>query len=242
MSVAEDMMARMRGMADDVQARHLMRFFKTGPGEYGEGDLFLGIRVPATRALVKEYRKNVSIADVNAMIASPYHEIRLAALLSLTEIYIRSKRARDVKLRCHVVDCYLGLIDRGNNWDLVDLVAPKILGDWLLDNPSDRHILDSLAGMGGFLWHQRVGIVATWTLISHGEYDDTIRIATRLLNHTHGLIHKATGWMLREVGKRGGEQTLVEFLDRHATSMPRTMLRYAIERMPEPQRLYYLHK
>lgn len=227
-------------MADTEQARILTRFFKTAPGQYGEGDRFLGIRVPATRAIVREFAKRADTADATALIASQWHEIRLAGFLLLIEIYKRKKRLADKSEARHIVDVYLGLIDRGNNWDLVDLVAPKILGDRLLTHPDERVILHQLAAMDGRLWHQRVAIVACWTLIKYGFFDDALSIAERFLSHPHDLIHKASGWMLREVGKRGGMDRLTEFLDRHARLMPRTMLRYSIEKFPDDLRRRYM--
>ncbi len=227
-------MLRMEGMGDAVQAAHLCRFFKTGKGEYGEGDRFLGIRVPATRSIVREFRQEVEIADIDRLLMSGWHEIRLAGFLLLVEIFKRSKDKRPV------VDYYLSVIDRGNNWDLVDLVAPKILGEWLLAHPRERSLLYELAGMDGSLWHQRVAVVACWTLIRGGEFGDTLRLAELLMGHKHDLIHKATGWMLREVGKRGGMPELLLFLDRHAARMPRTMLRYSIEKLSMEERARYM--
>ncbi len=227
-------MLRMEGMGDAVQAAHLCRFFKTGKGEYGEGDRFLGIRVPATRSIVREFRKEVEIADIDRLLMSGWHEIRLAGFLLLVELFKRSKDKRPV------VDYYLSVIDRGNNWDLVDLVAPKILGEWLLAHPRERSLLYELAGMDGSLWHQRVAVVACWTLIRGGEFGDTLRLAELLMGHKHDLIHKATGWMLREVGKRGGMPELLSFLDRHAARMPRTMLRYSIEKLSMEERARYM--
>ena len=227
-------MLRMEGMGDAVQAAHLCRFFKTGKGEYGEGDRFLGIRVPATRSIVREFRQEVEIADIDRLLMSGWHEIRLAGFLLLVEISKRSKDKRPV------VDYYLSVIDRGNNWDLVDLVAPKILGEWLLAHPRERSLLYELAGMDGSLWHQRVAVVACWTLIRGGEFGDTLRLAELLMGHKHDLIHKATGWMLREVGKRGGMPELLLFLDRHAARMPRTMLRYSIEKLSMEERARYM--
>lgn len=220
-------------MANEAEAQNLMRFFKTGPGEYGEGDVFLGLKVPVTRSLVREYRKEATVSDVRRLLESRFHEVRLCGFLLLIEIYNRDKRRE-------TVDFYLSMIDRGNNWDLVDLVAPKILGDWLVSNPEERAVLDSLADMEGRLWHQRVAIVATFALIRAGEYGPTLRIAERFLAHEHDLIHKASGWILREMGKRGGLSLLLEFLERYGAVMPRTMLRYAIERLPEEQRQYFL--
>lgn len=216
-----------------------MRFFKCGKGEYGEGDRFLGIRVPVTRALVKEYRRTVDLADVIPLIKSPWHEIRLAGFLLLIEIYKRSKKRSSEEAR-NIVDYYLTVLEYGNNWDLVDLVAGKILGDRLVDHHDERHILYRLADMENSLWHQRVAIVSTFALICDGQYDDTLQLACRYLSHKHDLIHKATGWMLREIGKRGGKTELCRFLDSNAHKMPRTALRYAIEHFPEPERHRYM--
>lgn len=240
MSISDDITARMQRMADEAEARHLMRFFKTAPGQYGEGDRFLGVRVPLTRALAQEYKRRVELSDIQPLLDSEYHELRLAGFFLLIEIYNRLKKRRDFRGLRMVVDYYLSVIDRGNNWDLVDMVAPKILGDWLTFNPDEIPLLDQLAAMDGRLWHQRVGVVANWRLIRAGIYDPTLRIAQTLLTHPHDLIHKATGWMLREVGKHGGLPKLLAFLDLHTPRMPRTMLRYAIEQLPAPQRTHYL--
>lgn len=225
-------------MRDGVQAAHLMRFFKTGKGEYGEGDRFLGIRVPATRAIVKEWKNKVCLEDISPLIDSQWHEIRLAGFLLLIELY---KKAKKHNAEQAIVDFYIASLNLGNNWDLVDLVAPKILGDYLIDRPEKREILYSLASMEGQLWHQRVAIVATWTLIREHQFNDALTLCEGLMTHSHDLIHKACGWMLREVGKRGGMHRLEDFLDRHAARMPRTMLRYAIEKMTEEKRRYYMY-
>lgn len=227
-------------MGDKKQAAHLMRFFKCGPGQYGYGDRFLGIRVPDTRSLIKECRNLVGIEDAVCLVRSEWHEVRLAGFLFLIELYKKAVKANAGKTIETIVNLYLDLIPYGNNWDLVDLVAPKILGEYLVGQTEKRKILDEFSDRTDSLWHQRVSIVATWTLICHGIYDDTLRIARKYLDHTHDLIHKASGWMLREVGKRGGEKELRAFLDSYATSMPRTMLRYSIERFPESERQYYL--
>lgn len=240
MTVNEIVTTRMMALEDVAQAKHLARFFKTGPGEYGEGDVFLGIRSPQTRAIVKECRHNASIDDINLLTASKFHEIRLAGFLLLIEIYKRTKKTKDSDSLRNVVDYYLSIIERGNNWDLVDLVAPKILGDWLTHNPGERNILYQLADMDGHLWHQRVGMVANWTIIRNHEFNDTLQLAEKLITHPHDLIHKASGWMLRETGKHGGLSELLSFLDKHAAIMPRTMLRYAIEKLPQQQRQHYM--
>lgn len=236
--VWSEIAGRIEAAGDEAQAKHLSRFFKTGPGEYGEGDCFLGVRVPETRRIAGEYKGGVTPEDVRALTESRYHEVRLAGFLCLIEIYKRVKRQKG---DCRsVVDFYLSLLDRGNNWDLVDLVAPKILGDYLVSHADERGVLYELAAMDGKLWQQRVAMVSCWTLICAGEYDDTLRLASGFLTHGHDLMHKATGWMLREMGKRGGEAELRAFLDRYAKKMPRTMLRYAIEKMQPEERAHYM--
>lgn len=238
--VHEQIGEEMHALADAARAAHLMRFFKTGPGQYGEGDRFLGLRVPQTRALVKEYKARVTRDDVEALAASPWHELRLAAFLLLIEIYSRHEREKCPEESRRDIDLYLGLLDRADNWDLVDLSAPKLLGEYMLRHPQERGSLRELAAMEGCLWRQRAAVVSTWTLIRAGEYADTLELCRMLLTHPHDLMHKATGWMLREVGKRGGEAELLRFLDEHAPRMPRTALRYAIERLTPPQRRHYL--
>ncbi|MDE6648739.1 MAG: DNA alkylation repair protein [Muribaculaceae bacterium] len=237
---AKEIEGVMIGMGDESQSRHLSRFFKCAPGQYGFGDRFLGIRVPETRALVKEFRSVVKIKDAAALVKSEWHEVRLAGFLFMIELFRKAEKSHYEKNIREILDIYLSLIPYGNNWDLVDLVAPKILGQYLVSHPEMRNILYDLADRSDSLWHQRVAIVASWTLICNGDYEETMRIAHKYLNHSHDLIHKASGWMLREVGKRGGEAELRDFLDRYAGYMPRTMLRYAIERFPEQERQQYL--
>lgn len=232
----------MVGMGDETQAKHLMRFFKCAPGQYGYGDKFLGIKVPEPRKLVKECKTLITIEDAIELVKSEWHEVRLAGFLFLIELYKNAVKAKNKANIEKIVDTYIDLIPFGNNWDLVDLVAPKILGEYLVSNPEKRDILDDFSERQDSLWHQRVAIVATWTLIREGLFDDTLRISHKYLDHSHDLIHKASGWMLREMGKRGGEEQLKDFLEKYSTQMPRTMLRYAIERLPENERLYYLRK
>ena len=237
--VAQQITDRLQGLADSAKAEHLSRFFKTGPGQYGEGDAFLGVPVPYTRSVVRDYRKVVNINDVDSLIRSQWHEVRLAGFLLLIEIYLRAKRLRNGSEKA-IVDYYLSVLDRGNNWDLVDLVAPYILGDYLIGRPTEQRVLDQLVAMNGYLWRQRVGVVANWMIMRSGDFDSTFRIAEKMLTHKHDLIHKATGWMLREAGKRGALERLKVFLDVYAPQMPRTMLRYSIEKLPEPERQHYL--
>ncbi|WP_289748517.1 DNA alkylation repair protein [Paramuribaculum intestinale] len=248
---ADEIIATMEDMTDEKQREVLCRFFKTAPGQYGEGDKFLGIRVPATRMIVKEARLCVAPDQIARLLASPWHEIRLAGFLLLAEEMSAAlpRRGADTPSlaakREEIARFYLAHASRANNWDLVDLSAPYIIGRWLLYPDADgklpdRGILDTLASHSD-LWHQRIGIVATLALIRQGQTADTLRIATRLLDHRHDLIHKATGWMLREVGKKD-PGCLLEYLESHFIDMPRTALRYAIERLPEPQRLYWLKR
>ena len=220
--------------ADESQVEGLSRFFKTGPGQYGEGDKFLGIKVPVTREVVKACWRETSLQDLEECIASEYHEVRLAALLALVEIF---KHNQAKQADC--VDFYLAHTDRINNWDLVDLSCYPLLGVWLLDK--DRQLLYDLARNGKTIWEQRIGIVSTMTFIRHGQLQDTFDIADILLHHPHDLIHKAVGWLLREAGKRDKE-ALVQYLEPHWQTMPRTMLRYAIEKFPEAERQQYLKK
>ena len=220
---------------DPSQVEGLSRFFKTGPGQYGEGDIFLGIKVPTTRAVVKSYWKKLTLNDLKECVINPYHEVRLAALLALVEMFSHSKKDRAFQKEC--VDFYLSHTDRINNWDLVDLSCYPLLGVWLLDK--DRSLLYDLARDGKTIWEQRIGIVSTMTFIRHGQLDDTFSIADILLHHPHDLIHKAVGWLLREAGKKD-ETALTEFLESRYKTMPRTMLRYAIEKFPEGKRQHYL--
>ncbi|MDE6557431.1 MAG: DNA alkylation repair protein [Duncaniella sp.] len=230
----------MIGMGDEQQSRHLMRFFKCAPGQYGYGDRFLGIRCPATRNLVKLCRADADIATAVDLVRSEWHEVRLAGFLLLIELYKKALKAKDKRRSSEIVATYLDLIPYGNNWDLVDMVAPKILGEHVLRHPEDARILYSLSEREESLWHQRVAIVSTWTLIRAGRHEEALTIAKRYLTHTHDLIHKATGWMIREIGKRGARDLQLKFLDTYAPLMPRTALRYAIEHLPEPLRQHYL--
>lgn len=242
MEKAHVIIEEMTSMYDENKAAHLAGFFKTGKGEYGEGDRFLGLKVPVTRAIVKKYGKDISLEDVEKLIDSEWHEIRLAGFLLLLELYKNSIKGKYLGQAQNLVNFYLANIEKGNNWDLVDLVSQYILGDWVLRNPGSENILMELADREGFLWHQRVSIVSTFTLIRAGKFDSTFQIAEKFLTHPHDLIHKATGWMLREVGKRGGKRELVEFLEKYKSTMPRTMLRYAIERFPLEERKYFMEK
>ncbi len=233
---------RMIAHADPAQVAGLSRFFKTGPGQYGEGDKFLGIKVPVTREVVKECWRETGPDDLEECIASEYHELRLAALLALVDIFRHAGKKAYSGLEMTKDDCvrfYLSHTDRINNWDLVDLSCYPLLGEWLLDK--DRMLLYDLARGGQTIWEQRIGIVSTMAFIRHGQVQDTFNIADILLHHPHDLIHKAVGWLLREAGKRD-KAALVAFLQPRCRTMPRTMLRYAIEKFPEDERRQYLAK
>ncbi len=305
------LLERMLECRDESQVEGLMRFFKTGPGQYGEGDKFLGIKVPVTRAVVKECWKDVSFGNLEECLLSPYHEVRLAGLLCLVEIFSNAGKSRPsgcaavdsvwqagsgkadgkagmnddiwLKLQRRCVDFYLAHTDRINNWDLVDLSCYSLLGEWLLDK--DRTLLYDLAGNGKNIWEKRIGIVSTMAFVRRGELSDTYAISDLLLSPTaptyvsysgasaaesvfsasgasaavpcsgasaavsssggsaplHDLLQKAVGWLLREAGKKD-EASLRKFLDKRASIMPRTMLRYAIEKFSPELRAHYLQK
>lgn len=226
--------------ADPSQVEGLSRFFKCGPGQYGEGDLFLGIKVPTTRAIVKDCWRTTSIQDLEHSISSPYHELRLAALLTLIEIFRHAKN--NIKLKEDCINFYLHHTQYINNWDLVDLSCYSLLGEWLLDR--DRHLLYELARNGKTIWEQRIGIVSTMAFLRHNQLDDTYNIADIIISKPqpiHDLLQKAVGWLLREAGKRDHDR-LFDWLDNRTNSLPRTTLRYAIERLPQHEREYLLQK
>jgi 3-methyladenine DNA glycosylase AlkD len=218
-------------LKDAERGALLQRFFKTGKGQYGEGDIFLGLTVPQSRIYAKKYA-SMSYKDIAKLLASKIHEKRLIALLILVHNF--EKGSEEDKKR--IFDFYIKSLKHVNNWDLVDLSAGKIVGGYLYDR--DRSILYDLAHSND-LWEKRVAIIASSYFIGKGKFDDTLRISEILLHDTHDLIHKAVGWMLREVGKRDVKKER-EFLDKHAAIMPRTMLRYAIEKFPEEERQKYL--
>jgi 3-methyladenine DNA glycosylase AlkD len=223
----DDLRRRLRESAEPERTGTLRRFFKTGPGGYGEGDVFLGVRVPEARKVARGF-DGLGEEDVLELLRSPVHEERLVALVMLVRRYERG----DGATRGRVYELYLENTARINNWDLVDASAPQIVGAHLLDR--DRTILDRLARSPS-VWERRISIMATFAFIRAGDFGDTLRLARVLLGDGHDLIHKASGWMLREVGKRD-EGTLVRFLEEHAPQMPRTMLRYAVERLDPPTR------
>lgn len=221
----------LRALANPARAKFAQKFFKTYKGGYAEGDRFLGLTVPAQRLVAKKY-KTLPPPEIQKFLRSKIHEYRFTAL----EILVMQYEKADVENQRRLVAFFLKNTRWINNWDLVDTSAPYILGDWLLHRP--RTVLYTLATSPS-LWEHRIAIVSTNAFIQRGEFKDTLRLAKILLGDSHDLIHKATGWMLREVGKKS-LPALTRFLDAHAAAMPRTMLRYAIEKLPPAKRRHYL--
>jgi 3-methyladenine DNA glycosylase AlkD len=221
----------LKSLGDEKQAKLLQRFFKTGKGEYGEGDIFLGIKVPVQRKVSKKY-KEMPLNEIQQLLKSKIHEHRMVGLFILMLQY---EKTDDKK---KIFDLYLRNTKNINNWDLIDLSAPTIVGGYLIDKKRD--VLLKLAKSKS-LWEKRISILATFEFIANGEYKDTLKIAKILLNDEHDLIHKGVGWMLREVGKRVSQEKEEEFLKKYYKKMPRTMLRYAIERFDEVKRKRYLN-
>lgn len=220
----------MEKLANPEKAKVYARFFKAGKGEYGEGDKFIGLTVPEQRALAKKY-VSLSLKDVQELLKNELHEYRLTALFILVYKFERSKDKK-------IVDFYLKNIKYSNNWDLIDCVADKILGEYLLNK--NKSILYKFAKSND-LWKKRISIITTFQFIKNNKFEDTLKISKILLNDKHDLIHKAVGWMLREVGKRDQKKE-EEFLKRYYKIMPRTMLRYAIERFDEKKKKFYMKK
>ena len=229
---AVSVIKKLNKLANPTIAAHSQRFFKTGPGEYGEDDIFLGIRVPVIRQQVKQFR-GLTLSESLVLIRSELHEVRLFAVLMMVDLYERAND-KDKKI---IFNHYLKQTEWVNNWDLVDSSAHKIVGDYLLDKSRDAlfHLAKS-----NQLWERRIAMVACYRLIKNDDFDDVLKIAELLIDDKHDLIHKAVGWMLRELGNRDTDR-LNHFLEKHYLNMPRTMLRYAIEKLPQEQRLAYLH-
>jgi 3-methyladenine DNA glycosylase AlkD len=230
-STAEDVRAALAEHATPERAEGARRYFKTGAGEYGEGDVFVGVTVPATRSVVKRFR-GLDPAEIELLLDDPVHEHRLAGVLLLVAAYPGDPDAVYVQ--------YLAAVARGrvNNWDLVDSSAPHIVGTQVRTGRAAESVLDELAASAD-LWERRVGVLATLDLITHGDARPALRLAEALLSDRHDLIQKAVGWMLREAGKRVSPEVLTGFLDAHAAAMPRTMLSYATEHLTPERRAHY---
>jgi 3-methyladenine DNA glycosylase AlkD len=234
-NTADEVRAALKKCADKKKSAVLSGFFKTGKGEYGEGDIFLGVTVPAQRTIARA-SPALPLAETALLLADPVHECRLTGALVLVEQYRRAGESD----RAAIYRFYATHLDGINNWDLVDLSAPKIMGAHLLVRKEERKILYRLAKSKD-LWRRRVSVLSTYSFIKHGDFADTLALAEILLHDTHDLMHKAVGWMLREIGKMDLEAE-EQFLRKHYRVMPRTMLRYAIEKFPEGKRRVYLKK
>ena len=260
--LAEEIIQLMESLFDPDQRIILMRFFRTGKGQYGEGDEFLGLKVPVTRSIVKEVKlEEITFEEIDKLLRSKWHEVRLCGfllLVRLAESSVKKQKKSSLQLPSldEIVRFYLDHASCANNWDLVDLSTPRIVGLWLMTptaiSPEEKlQTLDALATSGN-LWQQRIAMVSTWWTTRYGDPSYALRYAEMLLNHPHDLMHKAVGWMLREVGKskpttptyKGtkGIDLLREFLDQHVHEMPRTALRYAIEKMDERERKTWMQK
>lgn len=225
--------SELQALSDDEKREIYPKFFKAGKGEYGEGDRFLGVTVPNIRAIAKQY-KNISLNEIRELMQSEWHEVRLCALL----IMVEKNKKKDETLRQQLFDLYLSQTDRINNWDLVDLSCRFIVGEYLLDK--SRDILYQLA-QSPLLWDNRIAIVSTYAFIRKGQLEDTYALSDLMMHHPHDLMHKAIGWMLREAGKRDSER-LYDYVMSHRADMPRTMLRYAIEKFSPKERAILMER
>ncbi len=236
MIIADVILHKLQDLSNPKTASVQLRFFKTGPGEYGEGDRFLGVTLPQTRRVVKEFFARAEWADLEKLFACEWHEARVCAVLILVAKFEKAKTAGERK---KIFDFYVAHLPRANNWDLIDISAYKIIGAYLADK-KDRGLLFKLAQSEN-LWKQRAAVVSTMYFVKRGEYGPTIALAEKFFTHQHDLMHKATGWLLREVGKKD-ERILRDFLDKSAARMPRTMLRYSIEKLTPEQKKIYMGK
>lgn len=230
----EQLKSTLQDLADEEKAKIMMRFFKTGKGEYGEGDIFLGISVPNQRLIAKEFYQQVSLNDIKNLLNSNIHEYRLTALLILVSKYEKSK---DELVRKEIIDFYLAQTSQINNWDLVDTSCYKILGHYCFHQKREE-LLFELADSDD-LWEKRIATVSTMYFIKQKSFSIVPEIVLKNLNHSHDLMHKANGWMLREMGKMN-EEKLIEFLDEYTLQMPRTTLRYALEKIDPILKDYYM--
>ena len=236
MNKASDVLKELEYLKNSEKIKVFKRFFKTNEGEYGYGDMFWGISVPQVREISKRYFRDISFDEIKVLINHRIHEVRLTGYLILTYQYEKS----DNEKRKDIFDFYLNNLSGCNNWDLVDLSCYKIVGEYVLRNKEKRKILYKLSKSKN-LWQQRISIVSTYPMIKRKEFEDTLNISKLLLFHKHDLIHKAVGWMLREVGKQD-MNVLRKFLNENINTIPRTTLRYSIERMNESERKGYLLK
>ena len=225
----------LKSQASPQQAAHQQRFFKTGAGQYGEGDIFLGLTSPQIKGVAKKYAKIVSLPELRELITSSFHDVRSVALVILTAQYAKA----DASKQAEIVKFYLEHLPYINNWDLVDISAPKIIGPYCCAI-GDYSLLYELAA-SGHLWSERIALVANWYIVRHGDRNILCDLAVKFFSHPHDLIHKAMGWMLRELGKQN-ETELRAFLDKYAPQMPRTALRYALERLPSDVKKHHMQR
>lgn len=231
--MSEKIINEIKSYENQKLATHHLKFFKTAKGEYGEGDLFLGLNVPTIRSIAKKYFKEITLTQINNLIKNPFHEIRLTALVMMV---LKFNKAES-KEKEDIFNIYIENLNYINNWDLVDLSAPYLVGPFLFDKTEKLWELAKTS----HLWSQRISVISTFYFIRQGNYQITLDLSEHFLTHKHDLIHKATGWMLREVGKRDIE-TLYKFLDKHHKIMPRTILRYSIEKLSEEKRKLYMSR
>lgn len=239
---ASEIEALLLSMADEVQAQKIMRFFQTGPGQYGEGDKFIGLKNPQVRMVVKEAWKETPLAEAIKLVKSPFHEVRLCGLLIMVEQYLKAKKRKDNKETALIFESYISLYPYINNWDLVDLSAIKIVGNHEVMNPSNVLMDEWIQTEGHTLWQQRIAMVSTWMLLRNDRVDKTFSRARHLLSSQHDLLHKAAGWMLRETWKKGYKEELRNFLEDNVALMPAVMLSYACEQMLLEERRFWQAK
>ena len=239
MDTAKEIEATLLGMADENHAKQLLRFFKTKPGEYGEGDRFVGLTNPQVRMVVKEAWRTTPLQEACKLVRSPLHEIRLCGLLIMVEQYLKASKRKDSKLTADIFDSYTSLHPYINNWDLVDLSAIKIVGTHEVDNPELTIMDEWIKPEGHSLWQQRIAMVSTWMLIRNDRSHVCFQRAEHLLHSPHDLLHKASGWMMREAWKKGYKSELRDFLERNVAVMPAVMLSYACEQMPISERHHW---
>lgn len=242
-TMAEDVKAAIMSMADAKQAKALMRFFKTGKGDYGEGDKFLGVKNPKVRMVVKEAWKEISLEETAVLVKDEWHEVRLCGLLILVEKMLKSmkiKNEKDRDMECEkIYKLYVSLHQYINNWDLVDLSAIKIVGNWEVMHPEEDLMEKWIRLSDDCLWQRRIAIVSTWMLLRDGRFDSVTSRSELLLSSKQNLLHKAAGWMLREMYKHNGEDALESFLRHHIKDMPSVMLSYACEKMTQDEKSYW---
>lgn len=235
MKLEEQIIEEIKSYADEKSAQHCQRFFKTGKGEYAEGDLFYGLNTPQVRGIVKKYSKKVSLSEIEKLLPHPYHEVRCVGLLLMVEMYEKG----NPESRPDIHNLYLKNVQYINNWDLVDITCHKIAGRHAYEKKDLSH-LKKLAD-SKHLWSERISVVSTYYLIKRADFSLILELSEKFLTHKHDLMHKAVGWMLREMGKMD-EKPLYDFLDKHHKVMPRTMLRYSLEKLPKDKKEHYMKK